>query len=186
MAGRFIAPSLLVVVLLPWLASTGRSEPTCPTEPIPLGNLNAVIAAAPPPTDIDVIPTGVRPATSGEAEALRDIMEAFVACSDAGEPLRVHALYTDRYLAELFYRQGPVTERQYVALARPDPADPDERTRLLSISEAQVLADGRITGEVTIRYAVIPTPKRLLVTIARVDGSWRIDDILGELTFALP
>lgn len=178
--------SLIAAALVPWLAFTGRPEPPCPTKPISVDRLDAVAAAATPSTGEIAIPIGVRPATTREARALRGVMGAFVACSDAGEPLRVLALYTDRYLGKLYYRQGPVTKDQYADLARPDPAELDERTRLLAISNVQALADGRISGEVTIRYAVIPMPKRFLVTIAQVDGAWRIDDILGELTFALP
>ena len=186
MTARRIAPALGVAVLLPWLALSGQSTAGCPTAPIPLDRLNAVIAATTPTTEEVTIPAGVRPATSDEAAALHGVVEDFVACGDAGEPLRVLSLYTDRYLGELYYRQGKVTVEQYTSLARPDPADADERTRLLSVSAVEVLADGRVTGEVTIRYAVIPTPKRFLFTVARVDGRWRIDDILGELTFALP
>ncbi len=177
---------LMVAALVSWLAFAGRAEPTCPTEPVPLDRLNAVIAAAAPTTGEVTIPTGVRPATWRGSDALRGVMRAFVACSDAGQPLRVLGLYTDRYLGDLYFRQGRITDEQYASLARPDPAGPGEHTRLLSISKVVVLADGRVTGEVTIRYAVIPTPKRFLVTVARIDGEWRIDDILGELTFALP
>lgn len=185
-ANRIIAPLLIAAALAPGLAFSGRSNPACPTTPIPLDRLNAVIAAARPSTDEVAIPTALRPATSREVDTFRDVMASFVACGDTGEPLRVLTLYTDRYLGELYYRQGQVTENQYAVLARPDPADADERTRLLAISKVRALPDGRVIGDVVIRYAVIPTPKRLLVTIAQVDGAWRIDDILGELTFALP
>jgi len=183
---RIATPLLITVALAPWLALAGGSGATCPTGPIPLDRLNAVIATAEPSADEAAIPTAHRPASPREVDALRDIMEAFVACGDTGEPLRVLSLYTDPYLGDLYYRQGQVTENQYAVLARPDPADTDERTRFLSLSKVRALPDGRITGEFEIRYAVIPTSKRLLVTIARVDGAWRIDDILGELTFALP
>lgn len=186
MAERLIAPLLIAAALAPWPVLTSRPDPICPTEPVPLDRLNLVIDAATPTTGAVGIPTGTRPATWREARALRDVMDAFVACGDAGEPLRVLGLYTDRYLGELYYRQGLVTATQYSSLARPDPADADERTRLLDVVQVAVLADGRVAGVVTIRYAVIPTPKRFIVTIAPVDGSWRIDDILGELTFALP
>lgn len=186
MAARVAAFSLVAIALAPWLALAGRPEPACPTRPIALDRLNAAIAAASPPAGEVVVPTGVRPATPREAAALREALDAFVACGDTGEPLRVLALYTDRYLGELHYRSGQVTAGQYATLGRPDPAAPDERTRLLSVSEVEVLADGRVLGEATIRYAVIPEPKRFLVTVARVDGGWRIDDVLGELTFALP
>lgn len=186
MAARFIAPLLIVAALLPWLAFAGRAEPTCPTGPIPLDRLNAAIAAATPTTVEATIPTGIRTATSEEASALRAVMESFVTCSDMGEPLRVLAIYTDRYLGDLHYRQGQLTANQYASLAHPDPADLDKRTHLLSIAKIEALADGRVAGEVVIQYAVIPTPKRFLVTVARIDGAWRIDDIFGELTFALP
>ena len=183
---RILAPLLLAAALAPWLAFASKSNPACPTAPISLDRLNAVIAAATPSTDGVAIPTALRPATSGEVATLRMVVEAFVACGDTGEPLRVLSLYTDRYLGDLYYRQGRVTENQYDVLARPDPADADERTRLLTTSKVRPLPDGRVAGEVVVRYAVIPTPKRLLVTIAYADGAWRIDDILGELTFALP
>lgn len=183
---RIAAPLLITVALAPWLALAGGSGATCPTAPIPLDRLNAVIAAATPSTDELIIPTALRPATSGEFASLRMVVEEFVACGDTGEPLRVLPLYTDRYLGEVYHRQGQFTENQYAVLARPDPADADERTRFVSLWKVRALPDGRITGEVEIRYAVIPTSKRLLVTIAPVDGVWRIDDVLGELTFALP
>ena len=185
-AARLLAPLAVVAALAPWLAFAGAPEPACPVEPLPLERLNVAIAAATPTTEEVAVPSGVRGANAHEVAALRRTVEAFVACSDAGEPLRVLSLYTDRYLGELYYRQGRVTEQQYASLSRPDPADVDERTRLLSVAGVEVLADGRVTGAVTIRYAVIPTPKRFLVTVAGSGGGWRIDDILGELTFALP
>jgi len=183
---RIATPLLAAAALAPWLALSGRSDHACPIAPIPLDRLNAVIAAATPSTDEASVPVALRTATVGEIASLRMVVEEFVACGDTGEPLRVLALYTDRYLGAVYHRQGQVTANQYAMLARPEPADADERTRFLSLSKVRALPDGRITGEVVIRYAVIPTPKRLLVTIARVDGAWRIDDVLGELTFALP
>jgi hypothetical protein len=111
-------------------------------------------------------------------------MEAFVACGDAGEPLRVLSLYTDRYLGDVYARRGLVTENQYADLSRPTPAAPDERTELSRSRRSRRLptAGSRRGGD---PLPVIP-PRSGFSSPSPGRRSMAIDDNLGELTFALP
>lgn len=176
------ALALLPLLLIDW----GESSDACDVDPISLEQLNAVIEQAEPPPAVARVPAGGVDALPDEARTFRSLIEQFVACSNAGEPLRVMALYTDRYLGELYYRQGRFSAELYTALAEPRPAAPDEQTAIVSIARVLLLPDGFVAGTVTLRYARVPMPKELIFTTVLIDDEWRIDDVLGELSFSLP
>jgi len=66
------------------------------------------------------------------------------------------------------------------------PADPDERVKILDVADVRVLPDGRVAANVVLEYAGIPMPKRFLMTFVETPDGWRIDDILGEISFSVP
>ena len=161
----------------------------CTVEPIPLEELNSSIAtpipATPAPGRGAVVPAGT-PATADEAQVILETVRTLVACYNAGELLRSYALYTPEYLHHLFARQGPYAEVSYLSLATPMPAEADERVQILDIADQRRLPDGRLAANVVLRYQVIPMPKRFLMTFVETPEGWRIDDILGEISFSVP
>jgi hypothetical protein len=180
--------------------SAGPATPTpdapppadCTVAPLPFARLNATIAAATPaaggyaaPGRGEPVPDG-SPAPPATEAAVRAVVREFVACQNAGELLRAYALYTDRYLARLFARQGAWDEAAYHGLATPLPNDPGERSAILGIRDARVLPDGRVGATVVIAYPSIPMPKTFFFTFADEGVRWAIDDILGEISFSVP
>jgi hypothetical protein len=131
------------------------------------------------------IPTG-QPASPTEVAAVRAVVEELVACFATGEPLRVWGLYSDAYLARLLYRQRGFDRRLYDAYATPRPAGPGEFVEIRSISDVVRLGDGRIGATVVLYYPGIGMGKRFFFVIVEIDARWRIDEIVGEISFSLP
>jgi hypothetical protein len=195
-----IRTTLLAGLVWLSLASPALATPTAsptPDAPLPelcqvaprsLDELNEIVAtpssrSGTPVTD--VVPEGdpADPETAGEVVA---VVREFVACQNAGELFRVYGLYTEDYLRDLFWRQPPMSQADYDALATPLPAPEGARATILEITDIRVFPDGRAGATVTIRYAVIPMPKLFYFSLVPVGDRWMIDDILGEITFSLP
>ncbi|MCC6313332.1 MAG: hypothetical protein IT337_04925, partial [Thermomicrobiales bacterium] len=133
----------------------------------------------------DVVPAG-EPTDAATAAGVTATVRELVACFNAGELLRAYGLYTPRYLGSLLSRQAQFGRAAYDSLATPMPANPEERAAILGIENVRVLPDGRIGATVTIAYKVIPMPKRFYFTFARDGDDWRIDGVLGEISFSVP
>lgn len=132
-----------------------------------------------------VLPAGM-PVDSTTEESLRGQIEGFLACSCAGEPLRVFGLYSERYLAELISRERGFDRRLYDLWAEPRPAQPEECPVLRSASGSRLLADGKAALLVSIFYPNLEKEKEFVFTFMRAADSWLIDDIQGEISFSLP
>ncbi|MFM9106520.1 MAG: hypothetical protein ACKOWF_07455, partial [Chloroflexota bacterium] len=161
----------------------------CTQHPIGRDALNDAIAggaaATPAPFRDGVVPDGP-PASPEQQAAVYGMVRRLVACYSAGELLRAYALFTPGYFQRVFGKQGAYTAAAYDSLATPQPADADERVKILAIEHIRVLPDGRIGATVILEYAVIPMPKRFLMVFVEQDGAWAIDDILGEISFSVP
>jgi hypothetical protein len=162
----------------------------CTTEPIGKDALNGAIessgAATPVPFRNGVVPEG-EPASPEQEAAVFGMVRRLVACYSAGELLRAYALFTPGYFHRVFGKQGPYTDAAYASLATPQPAKDDERVKIIDITNIRVLPDGRVGATVVLEYAVIPMPKRFLMVFQQeTDGTWVIDDILGEISFSVP
>lgn len=175
---------LAVLVVASGLVIAGRSdEPECAANPISFEQLNAAIAEPVVPFDENVLARDRGAVTDEQREAAESLMRDMVACSNAGEPLRVWSLYSDAYLARMFQIQGPFDEGMYAAYAVPEPADGDGM-RIESIEDVWVRSDGVIGVEVVMTYPSVPMAKRLIVWM---DGDpLRIEEITGEISFSLP
>lgn len=167
----------------------------CTTAPLAFDDLNVIIeagaatpVAGPTPSQAGrdgVVPAGT-PAPPDVEDGIRAVVREYVACQNAGELLRAYALYTDDYLARLFIRQGVWARAAYDGLATPMPNDDREPTAILDIRAVRVLPDGRVGATVTITYASIPMPKTFFFTFVPDGDGWKIDDILGEISFSVP
>lgn len=171
------------------LVATPSAEPTCTVEPRSWAEIETLIAtpAPPEPERSGTLPWG-EPVRAEELIAIRATVESFIACSNAGEPLRVFGLYTDDYLLRLLGRERPLIDAtRYAALATPIPAADDERAVLIEISGARdIVATGQLGALVSISFPSVPEPKTFFFTFLPVDDLLLIDDILGELSFSLP
>lgn len=161
----------------------------CEVEPRGWEEIEVLIATPvpPEPAQTGTLPWGEQ-VSGDDLAAIRHTVEQFIACSNAGEPLRVFALYSDDYLQRLLSRERPlINVDRYGALATPMPADSDAGARLIEITGARkIMLTGQLGAVVTLAYPSVPEPKTFFFTFRRIDGELRIDDILGEISFSVP
>lgn len=130
------------------------------------------------------LPAG-EPVTVETAAALERVVRTWLACQNAGEPLRAWSLFSDGYLFRLLSRQGGLSGEAYRELATPAPVA-DEAAVVLGIEGERRLPDGRLGATVTVSYPSVPMPKQFFFFFTQVDGRLLIDGILGEISFAVP
>lgn len=117
--------------------------------------------------------------------AIDHLVSDWLACQNAGEPLRAWSYFSDGYLKRLLSRQEAMTEEGFKLWATPTPQEV-ATARLLEISDARTLPDGRLGATVRIAYVSVPMPKRFFFYFREVNGDLRIDGILGEISFSVP
>jgi len=153
----------------------------CTTEPRPAGFFEQLAATpgATPSTPVGqagsptpfAMPQG-QPADQATVDAVTETERQVVACLNAGDYLRVYALYSDNYV-----RQNVPAETIGALPATPVPAPETTQLVLQAVREVVLLPDGRAAalidltgpqagGAVTTTYAVF----------AQVDGRWLIDE----------
>jgi hypothetical protein len=129
------------------------------------------------------IPQG-RPANEASITLMDATIGAWLACQNAGEPLRAWSLFSDGYLYRLLSRQGSLTSEAYAPLATPSPAEAE--AELLEVRDHRLLPDGRFGATVVIAYPSVPMPKQFFFYFTRADDRLVIDGILGEISFSVP
>jgi hypothetical protein len=187
---RAVAVVIALLIGSP-LLSAAQSTPItaagCDVAPRSLDELVMLAATPIPAVTPSVSLTIGEPLNYDQLTLIQSTVRRFIDCSNAGEPLRVYALYSDRYLQQMLSLERPAIDRsRYDALATPVPAQPGDEATLVTIEGGRRLADGRLGAEVTIAYPSIPMPKTFFFTFVMTDDGLLIDDILGELTFSLP
>jgi hypothetical protein len=147
-----------------------------------LANPNTATPAA--TTAGQTLPAG-EPVAAETASAMDQVVQMWLACQNAGEPLRAWSLFSDGYLFRLLSRQGGLSGEAYRALATPAPVAA-EATIILAIEGERLLPDGRFGATVTVSYPSVPMPKRFFFFFTQVGGRLLIDGILGEISFSVP
>jgi hypothetical protein len=130
------------------------------------------------------LPAG-EPVAAESAAAMEQVVQMWLACQNAGEPLRAWSLFSDGYLFRLLSRQGGLSGEAYRELATPAPVA-DEAAVVLAIEGERLLPDGRLGATVTVSYPSVPMPKRFFFFFTQVDNRLLIDGILGEISFSVP
>ncbi len=184
------ACSFLVLISSPSaLASDATPVPNgCTVAPRSFASISALLAT---PVAGQAAQTGIpmmgEPLRPEEWTAVTNAVHQFVDCANAGEPLRVYALYSDAYLLSLLNRERPLLDQdRYDALATPMPATPDQQATVTQIEGGRRFADGTFGVNVTISYPNIPEPKTFFFHFIPTSNGLLINDIMGELTFSLP
>jgi hypothetical protein len=164
------------------------STPGCNPPARTLDEITSLIAAgvATPAatTEGQTLPVGV-PANAQTTARMERVVHLWLACQNAGEPLRGWSLFSDGYLSRLLSRQGGLPDDAYRALSTPAPVI-GEAAVILSIGGERILPDGRYGATVTIEYPSVPMPKRFFFFFTEIDGRLLIDGILGEISFSVP
>jgi len=132
----------------------------------------------------ETLPAGT-PADADIAATMKRLVNLWLACQNAGEPLRAWSLFSDGYLYRLLSRQGGLSGEAYRALATPAPVA-DETAVVSGIEGERLLPDGRYGATVTIEYPSVPMPKRFFFFFTKIDARLVIDGILGEISFSVP
>ena len=130
------------------------------------------------------LPPG-EPVVAETAKAMEQVVQMWLACQNAGEPLRAWSLFSDGYLFRLLSRQGGLSGEAYRDLATPAPVA-TEAAVILAIEGQRRLPDGRFGATVTVSYTSVPMPKRFFFYFTQVDNRLLIDGILGEISFSVP
>jgi hypothetical protein len=134
-------------------------------------------------TDGQTLPEGT-PADSASSEEMEATVRLWLACQNAGEPLRAWSLFSEGYLYRLLSREAVISAEAYTALATPTPAAAS--AELLEIRDQRLLPDGSYGATVTIAYPSVPMPKQFFFFFTRSDSRLLIDGILGEISFSVP
>jgi len=130
------------------------------------------------------LPAGV-PADADVAATMKRIVQLWIACENAGEPLRAWSLFSDGYLYRLLSRQGGSYGEAFQSLATPAPSA-DKAAVILAVKGERLLPDGRYGATVTVEYPSVPMPKQFFFFFTEIDGRLVIDGILGEISFSVP
>jgi hypothetical protein len=141
------------------------------------------IATPAPTTAGQTLPEGT-PVSTETADALQQIVRTWLACQNAGEPLRAWALFSDGYLYRLLSREG-MPDLVASPVATPD-EDASGGANLVDIQGARQLPDGRHGAIVTVTYPAVPMPKIFFLYFTETNGRLLIDGILGEISFSVP
>jgi hypothetical protein len=132
----------------------------------------------------ETLPAG-EPVAAETAAAMEQVVRMWLACQNAGEPLRAWSLFSDGYLFRLLSRQGGLSGDAYRALATPAPVSNDAAV-VEAIGGERLLPDGRFGATVTVSYPSVPMPKQFFFYFTQVGGRLLIDGILGEISFSVP
>jgi hypothetical protein len=95
-------------------------------------------------------------------------------------------LYTDAYLSRLLSRERGYDRVRYELDADPHPIAASEWPRLSALDEVRADGSGRTVTDVTIHYPNLERSKRLRFWFVWQGGRLRIDEVDGEITFAVP
>jgi hypothetical protein len=177
---------ILVIVLVSLVAIDRTGGVTCVTSPISLERLNAKIAMRSAPFAENVVQDQQLPVDDETRRRVEAVLDQVVACSNAGEPLRVWSLYSDAYLSRLFQIHGPFSDPEYEAYARPEPVKVGEGMRLETVERIWTRDDGIVVAQVVTRYPSVPMPKWLLFWFVVSEDRVEIEEVTGEISFSVP
>lgn len=145
----------------------------CTVAPIAIGDLQNLVSAGASPVATPAAETALTP---GAIAAITQTIEESVACTNANQPLRALALFTDRYLVARFSGAG-ADDLGHLAAAvtrDPAPADPADRLAIVSIGDPELLDDGRVAVIVATANAEQEFVDRLI--FAKTGDAWLIDE----------
>lgn len=160
----------------------------CTLEPRAIADVAALVDAAadqpspPPPTAVAVpfvMPDGFSLVEDERAEIEKDLVRA-IACINTGDPLKVFAAYSDRYVVALVEELGGMTESVAAGLQTVRPLDEEHRLQIVSIDDSILLYDGRalvlVTGDNPADDQ--PAGPRAFYLLETLPGRWLVDEVI--------
>lgn len=160
----------------------------CAAEPRGFEDLSAILAldaeGIPQPPVTPITPPLGEMADTETAAAVAAAARQILACFNAGDIPRAAGLMTESGVQRVYWGLGQDEENRTLARERL-PAPPERRAdefliRLVAVTDASVLPDGRIAAFVVINEPLLPPrgPETLLFVFANQDGRWLLDDLV--------
>lgn len=146
---------------------------SCDIEPVEMRELEDLAEEDfEPPSEVA---SDLPSADANVEEAIASVVIGTTACTNANEPLRAFAYFTDRFLTELFSEDSALLGHLDVATTR-DPAFATEDDRLTVERIDNIRSDG------TVALTTVTTSNRAdrfvdELTFQQVDGFWLIDAV---------
>ena len=195
---KVIAPLLVAAVLSlgGMVASAQDATPAaspdvpdpaeCRVEPRPVDDL-ALLTGTPIAAEATPVPlAGGEPADRETVAAVTATIREYYACLNAGDPLRLFALFSDGGLRRFAAEYGAPIPGDAASAATPVPVPPDERFFARAIRDVRDQGDGRVVAtviesnlplEATGEFDDDALPPVVFV-VAAADGRYLIEDVV--------
>lgn len=197
--GLFVAPVAALMLAAPVMAQDGTPTPSsestrnvdaseCTVEPRAYDEIATILdlngAGIPQPPATVITPPLGTVVDAGTDAAIKDVARQVLACFNAGDIPRAAALMTDNGVKRSYWGLTIDEENRELARTRlAAPAEPraeEVYIRLITITDASMLPDGRVTAFVILNEPLLPPngPETLLFIFANQDGTWKVDDYI--------
>mgnify|MGYP000250480814 CR=1 FL=1 len=158
----------------------------CVTEPRTVEDLTAILAldgeGVQAPPLITITPPLGEIVDADTELAINEVTRTVLACFNAGDIGAAAGLMTENGVKRAYWgvtineesRTGTIERLQTGPVPRPE----DRSVRLIAVTDASTLPDGRVAAFVVINEPILPPagPETLLFVFANQDGQWLIDD----------
>jgi hypothetical protein len=195
-----MVPLAAILIAGPVQAQEGTAEPDdtenprlvapeeCVGEPRAAEDIFALLAldgeGVPAPGVTPITPPLGEIADLETALAIKEVAREILACFNAGDIPRAAGLMTENGVQRAYWGLTVDQENRDLARTRiaaaPEPRAAEFLLRLITVTDASVLADGRIAAFVVINEPLLPPPgpEALLFIFANQDGRWLLDDLI--------
>ncbi|MFT4039028.1 MAG: hypothetical protein QM692_12660 [Thermomicrobiales bacterium] len=195
--GLIIAPLAALTLVAPAMAQDGTPAPgsessrsvtpdQCVVDPRTFDELAALLdlngEGIPQPPSIIINPPIGEIVDADTDAAIKQTMREVLACYNAGDNPRAAALMTDNGVKRAFWGLTIDEENRELARTRlaeaANPRTEDAFIRLIAITDASQLPDGRVAAFVVLNEPLLPPngPETLLFIFANDNGTWKVDD----------
>lgn len=197
--GLFVAPVAALMLAAPVMAQDGTPTPgaerarnvnasECVAEPRTYDDIAAILdldgeGIPQPPTTTISPPLGTVVDLETDA-TIRDVARQVLACFNAGDIPRAAGLMTENGVKRSYWGLTIDEENRELARTRlAAPAEPraeEVYIRLITVTDASMLPDGRVAAFVILNEPLLPPngPETLLFIFANEDGTWKVDDYI--------
>jgi hypothetical protein len=152
----------------------------CVIEPPPIEEIATIMGTPiPDPTNSAtpfVSPAGEPADPQTAADVIATLRQVF-ACANAGDPLRVSALFTDDFMRG-FFGGVPLADLLDFLAIPPRPLPEDQKRIIIRFGEVELLPDGRAGVVIVLDEPDDPrTEEPDFAVLEQVDGIWLVDEI---------
>lgn len=160
----------------------------CKSDPMPVDRLTTVLGldaqGVPQPKYTTITPPLGTVVDNATAISIKDAAREVLACFNAGDIPRAAALMTDNGIKRSYWGltindQSRQNAKELLAKAA-TPRGEDQAIRLIAVTDASMLPDGRVAAFLVINEPLLPPPgpETLLFIFANQDGAWKVDDFV--------